>query len=207
MQAIVTIFMALMLYGILHSILAAFNTKAIFTKFFGQRAYHGLYTLFFNTIALVSLLPIFALMWTMDTSTIWHIEGGLAWVLRGIQIIGLLGLGYSVLQIDTMRFLGVKQALAWLNDVPLPLPDEALQTGGVYRLVRHPLYFFSLLFIWPMPTMTSAWLGFNLAATLYFMIGSRLEERKLQRIFGSDYITYQKQVAWLIPFSKFGSNV
>jgi protein-S-isoprenylcysteine O-methyltransferase Ste14 len=80
------------------------------------------------------------------------------------------------------------------------LPTEPLQTGGVYQLVRHPLYLFSLMVIWPLPAMTEAMLGFNIAATIYFTFGSLLEERRLVAIFGQDYITYQQRVPWLIPF-------
>ena len=45
---------------------------------------------------------------------------------------------------------------------------------GVYGLVRHPLYFFSLLVLWFTPQMTLHWLVFVILATVYFLVGSRL---------------------------------
>jgi protein-S-isoprenylcysteine O-methyltransferase Ste14 len=38
--------------------------------------------------------------------------------------------------------------------------------------------------------------------SLYFVLGSLLEERKLHHIFGASYEAYQRQVPWLIPFVK-----
>jgi protein-S-isoprenylcysteine O-methyltransferase Ste14 len=65
--------------------------------------------------------------------------------------------------------------------------------------VRHPLYLFSLLAIWPSPIMTESLLAFNAAATLYFVVGSRLEEKRLIAAFGQTYLDYQRRVPWLIP--------
>ncbi|NDJ62680.1 MAG: isoprenylcysteine carboxylmethyltransferase family protein, partial [Chloroflexi bacterium] len=117
-----------------------------------------------------------------------------------VQIVGFAGLMISLLQIDLGQFTGLSQVLAYLNGERLPLPTEPLQTGGVYRLVRHPLYLFSLLLIWPMPIMTEALLAFNLVSTWYFAIGSLLEERRMLALFGDEYAEYRQRVPWLIPF-------
>ncbi|MGF1504325.1 MAG: methyltransferase family protein, partial [Anaerolineae bacterium] len=97
---------------------------------------------------------------------------------------------------DLFRFIGIAQALAFLEGKELPLLSEPLNTGGVYRIVRHPLYFFSLLIIWPNPTMTTTLLAFNLAATLYFFIGSRVEEQRLLAMHGEDYAKYPGGSRW-----------
>jgi len=71
--------------------------------------------------------------------------------------------------------------------------------NGMYRFVRHPLYFFSLLALWSMPVMTVNLLMFNIGATLYFVIGSRVEERRLVQSYGEAYRAYQQRVPGLIP--------
>ncbi|PJF39099.1 MAG: hypothetical protein CUN55_15315, partial [Phototrophicales bacterium] len=178
---------------------------SIVRRFIGERLYQGWYRLTFNTIAVVTFLPVLFYLAHDRGQIIWEVQGGGALFLQGVQLVGLIGLVVSLLQIDGMRFLGIRQTFAWLNGEPLPLPSEPLTTSGVYALVRHPLYFFSLLFIWAIPTMYSAWLGFCVGSTVYFMIGSLFEEQKLRRDFGAAYESYQQQVSWLIPFLRLPS--
>jgi protein-S-isoprenylcysteine O-methyltransferase Ste14 len=41
-----------------------------------------------------------------------------------------------------------------------------------------------------------------LGATLYFTLGSLLEERRLEVTFGQAYRDYRQRVPWLIPFAR-----
>ncbi|MCQ3929186.1 MAG: hypothetical protein DPW16_01910 [Chloroflexi bacterium] len=197
---------AILVYGSFHSLLAAFGIKAWFVTAFGRRAYEGVYRLFFNVVATISFLPVLIVVGANPGETMWQVDAPLSYVLLGIQAVGLIGLVISLLQIDTLRFLGLSQYVAWQNGKSLPLPEEPLQIGGVYALVRHPLYFFSLLLLWPSPMMTTGMLGLYVGVTLYFAVGSLLEEQKLQRAFGQPYLDYQSQVAWMIPYIKLGPS-
>ena len=196
----INVILALLLYGALHSLTAAIRVKAIFVTLMGERAYLGWYRLFYNSISAITLLPVLALIVAEPGEAIWTIDGPLAILFRALQLAGVLGVLISFLQIDWMRFAGLRQALAHLNGDPLPLPPEPLSREGVYRLVRHPLYFFSMMFLWFEPNMSAAWLGFCIGSTLYFVLGSLLEERKMRRAFGEEYAAYQRQVAWMIPY-------
>ena len=89
--------------------------------------------------------------------------------------------------------------MAYFSGGQLPLADEALQTDGLYGWVRHPLYFFSLLALWFSPTMTDALLMFNIAATLYFVFGSLIEEQRMVNAYGDIYKQYQQNTSWMIP--------
>lgn len=201
----INIILALLLYGALHSLTAALRVKAIFVTLIGQRAYLGWYRLFYNSISAITLLPVLALIVTEPGENVWMIDGPPALLFRALQLVGVLGVLISFLQIDALRFAGLRQAFAYVNGDPLPLPSEPLSRGGVYALVRHPLYFFSMLFLWFEPNMSAAWLGFCIGSTLYFVLGSLLEERKMRRAFGEEYAAYQRQVAWMIPFVKLPS--
>ena len=76
-----------------------------------------------------------------------------------------------------------------------------LETKGVHRYIRHPLYMGTLLLLW------SIFLFFpllsNLLAcgmiTLYTLIGIRFEEKKLSREFGESYDIYKRTTPMLIP--------
>jgi methanethiol S-methyltransferase len=197
------VMLALIVFGVLHSILAAISMKAVFVAVMGQRGYLGLYRLFYNVVSVVTLLPVLALAAASPGRVIWKVEGIGAIVFMAVQGIGVIGLLISLLQIEGMRFLGIRQAVAYVTGEPLPLPAEPISLGGVYALVRHPLYFFSLLALWFTPTLHAASLGLNIGATLYFALGSILEERKLVKQFGESYIVYQRRVPWMIPFTKF----
>lgn len=197
------ILLALLFFGVIHSLLADHRIKDAFRRRFGDRAFHGLYRLIYNILAAVSLLPVTLLLWLQPSPIIWQVDSPAVFGLLLIQAAGALGLLISLLQIDLVRFLGLSQLQAYITDKPLPLPAEKLQIGGFYRWVRHPLYLFSLMLIWPQATMTLGLLAFNIGATLYFIIGSRFEEQRLIRIFGDQYLDYRKRVPWLVPLPAF----
>ncbi|NWF68700.1 MAG: isoprenylcysteine carboxylmethyltransferase family protein [Chloroflexi bacterium] len=193
------ILLTLLIFAVPHSLLAGQNVKNWIRERLGARAYEGFYRIGYNVFATITLLPISALLVLAPGAPVWHIEGAALWPLLALQAVGAVGFALSLLQIDLWRFAGVRQLLAYVRGEALPLADEPLQTHGVYSIVRHPLYLFSLLVMWPLGTMYESTLALNTAATLYFIIGSRLEERRMVAAFGQPYIEYQRRVPWLIP--------
>jgi protein-S-isoprenylcysteine O-methyltransferase Ste14 len=192
------VLIATFVFGVTHSLFAGQPIKQAVRRRLGDRAYRGLYRLGYNLVAMAGFSIVIVLAY-LESSTIWLVDGAPGVLLLVVQGIGLAGLSISLLQIDLGRFLGLSQLRAFVNGQALPLPPESLQTGGVYRIVRHPLYLFSLLVIWAFPRMTEGWLAFNIMVTLYMIIGSILEERRLIQEFGQQYVDYQRQTSWLIP--------
>lgn len=192
---------AFLIFAVIHTLMAG-RFKQAFRKWFGDRAYYGLYRLLYNAFSLITLLPVVLLVVFNEGGVVWRVP--LSWepVMLAAQLIGLIGLAVSLLQIDLMRFAGITQAWHYVMRRPLPLPDEPLQIKGLYRLMRHPLYLFSLLILWPVTTMTWAYLGFCIGATVYFAIGSVYEERRLLAAYGDSYAAYQARVPWLIPWPR-----
>ncbi len=187
-------------YGIIHSWLASIGLKARIREQIGERKYHGLYRAGYNLFAIVSLSPVLGLMILRPGNTVWHVTGIYTIIFVLVQAMGLIGLLVSLFQIDLGQFIGLTQLNAYMNGDALPLPQEALQFEGIYRLVRHPLYLFSLLVLWPMSSMSESWLAFNIITTVYFVAGSILEERKLVATYGDVYRNYQRRTPALIPF-------
>ena len=189
-------------YGLIHSWLASTHLKQYIRRLVGSQRYDGFYRLSYNLFAIVSLSPILGLIILRPGGTVWQATGIPTVFLLIIQFIGLVGVMLSLLQIDLGQFLGLTQLMAYFKGQQLPLADEPLQFNGVYRLVRHPLYVFSLLVIWPMSPMSESLLAFNVCTTIYFVVGSILEERKLIAIYGEKYRAYQQLTPAFIPFLK-----
>jgi protein-S-isoprenylcysteine O-methyltransferase Ste14 len=64
--------------------------------------------------------------------------------------------------------------------------------------VRHPWYFFGLVLIWTRDMSVTMLLSSTLI-TLYFVVGSWLEEKKLLVYHGDIYRRYMARVPGLIP--------
>ena len=188
----------MLVFAVIHSITADKRFKRIIINLVGERTYEGFYRLFYNGLSVIMLAPLFPYMWTIR-EPLYSLSQPISTIFRLIQLQGVIGLAVSLLQIDFLRFAGLRQVIAYFKGEQLPLAHEALQTGGLYGWVRHPLYFFSLLALWFSPTMTDAALVFNIAAMLYFVFGSLIEEQRMVNAYGDIYKQYQQNVSWMIP--------
>ena len=185
-------------FALVHSLTADKRLKQWVITQFGERLYYGWYRIVYNIISVVMLAPLFLYMWSVS-ELMYTVDGIIALVFRALQIIGLSGAAISILQIDALRFAGLRQIIAYINGDALPLPNEPLKTDGLYGFVRHPLYFFSLMLLWFSPSMTTSGLIFNIMATLYFVFGSIIEERRMVDGYGQKYVNYRERVPWLLP--------
>jgi protein-S-isoprenylcysteine O-methyltransferase Ste14 len=180
-------------YAILHSVLAGLAVKNWAQRVFGPGVERW-YRLGYNIIAVITLLPLFPLLVWLPTQTLYVAPAPWRWLMVGGQLLALVALTATLLQTGLFHFLGLAQLVAGR-------PDEsgALNVNGFYSWVRHPLYLFSLLFLWLTPVMTINLLTTYLLFTLYFYVGSFFEERRLLGEFGSAYRDYQQRVPRLIP--------
>lgn len=197
---VILIAAAMVGFAVVHSMTAGMRLKDRLKPLLGERFTEGWYRLAYNLFSGLLILPTLALMAALPDQVLYRV--GAPWYLLtfGVQVLGILGLLGALFVTDVWRFAGISQVLAYFSGDPLPLPDEPLQIHGMYKIVRHPLYFFSMLAIWPVPVLTLNILIFNVAATVYFIVGSLVEEQRLIRIHGDAYRQYRRQVSWLIPW-------
>lgn len=188
------ILFAMLLYGVLHSLLAALKTKALARQWFGPPTDRW-YRLFFNFFGFISFLPILALPPLLPDSALYRIPVPWSYIAMTGQAGAVIMLIAGLLQTDTLSFLGIRQLIT----MPLYLKDEKLVVTGLYRWVRHPLYTAGMFFIWLTPVMTLNWFALYVGVTIYTLIGAILEERKLVKAFGKDYEDYQKRTPMIIP--------
>lgn len=187
------ILLALGGWGWVHSWLASLRAKAVARRWFGPSS-DQFYRLAYNLFALISLLPVLALLKILPDRRLYAIPLPWAGLMLFVQALAGLGVLAAVLQTGGMAFAG----LAQLTRPPERTP-AALVTGGLYRYVRHPIYTASLLAIWLTPLMTRNLLALYLGFTLYFVIGAYFEERKLRAEYGEAYRRYQQTTPMFLP--------
>lgn len=183
------ILISLAIWGVVHSFLASHLAKDLF-------GFRRLYRLLYNVFSVVTFAPILYLLVILEDQSLYRVPAPWSWVMYGGQVLSVLLLLVAVLQTDTLSFIGLRQ----LFEEEKP---GQLVTRGLYKVVRHPLYLFSLIFLWLNPSMSVNSLAFNIGVTLYFMIGAYYEERKLLRDFGEAYADYKHKTPFLIPGSNF----
>jgi protein-S-isoprenylcysteine O-methyltransferase Ste14 len=189
----VLILAAMLLYGLVHSLLASLTVKAWVQRALGDWG-ERLYRLAYNLFAVASLLPVLALPALLPDHRLYLIPFPLALLTLALQGLAVLALLVGLLQTGVWSFLGLSQ----LSGTNATGPSR-LVIHGLYRWVRHPLYSAGLVFIWLTPLMTTNLLAFNLGATAYLIAGAMFEERKLLREFGQDYARYRASTPMLVP--------
>jgi protein-S-isoprenylcysteine O-methyltransferase Ste14 len=179
--SVFTLISYFIVWALLHSLLASLPVDR-------------LYRLAFNAVAVVTILPMLALLALLPDRALYVVPPPGRWVMLGGQALAVVALGWTLLQTGVLDFLGLAQ---W--SAPKASASGPLQVRGIYCRVRHPLYLFSLVLIWLTPAMTVNLLVVYILTTLYFVIGSMHEERRLLYKFGPAYERYRQQVPWLIP--------
>lgn len=193
LQSIWLLSLAWLAYFALHSFLAALNVKAWLVA--NRPALMPLYRLAYNVVASVTLLPVLWLVLTSSGPTFWAWHGPSAWLANGLAIGAAYGFWASLKYYDVQEFLGLRQ---WRSRGSQINDSGVFQLSPFHRHVRHPWYFFSLVLIWTRD-MNASMLLSAVLMTLYFIIGSRFEERKLIVYHGEIYRHYMRRVPGLLP--------
>jgi methanethiol S-methyltransferase len=132
-----------------------------------------------------SLLILVYVLWQPVGGSIYRIGGWPAWVFAIIQLTGIWLIAQSARAIDPLELAGIRNSKT---------SDVELQTGGVYGIVRHPLYFGWLLAVFGAAHMTGDRLTFAVVTTTYLVIAIPWEEQALEREFGQRYELYKQAV-------------
>lgn len=209
-------------FGIVHSLLARQKANRAFDAALG-----GFARIAYNLIAAVHLGAILFLEWRgFSGKAAFDFPLWLHAPMVAVQVAGWVMLFVALVQYDIGRFGGLTQARVIVHrrgrrrargrsagfglmpgappEVPEPPPDipqarlEPLVTSGIHRYVRHPLYTAMFLMFWgrafdEAALMTALW------GTLYLVVGTHFEERKLLRIYGEDYARYSAAVPRFLP--------
>jgi len=213
---------AFILFALLHSFLASFTIKSFLIKRIGNAMafYRIIYNVFF-------LWLFFYLFETLPRPDAELFELRLPWdiIILIPQFLALAGIIWTFRFFSLFEFAGLSQIKRWKDGnyneghdrktIEEEIRTEDLRNGkiskdvfdekltlkieGPYKIVRHPLYLFTIIFLILRPTMDLFYLVFLIFIIAYFYIGSFYEEKKLVSAFGDQYRKYQASVPRLFP--------
>jgi protein-S-isoprenylcysteine O-methyltransferase Ste14 len=118
--------------------------------------------------------------------------------MTGVSVAGWLVLLVGLRGYDLGRLAGTRQIRNRRAGIDAP-EDEPLRREGLHRYVRHPLYTGGFLILWgrvdgEFELATAVW------GSVYLLIGTWFEERRLKRLYGPAYADYRRRVPAFIPW-------
>src|SRR5688572_4126828 len=195
-SAIFTNASLLLLFALQYSIMAHPSFKRRWTRIIPAELER-------SSFILLSSLCLVFLMWQ------WQPIGGVVWAVKNEMLKTILNIAYlsgwaivfvNTFLINHFDLFGLRQS--WLYFRGQPYSQLPFRLPGLYRLVRHPLYFGFLVAFWSTPVMTVAHLLFAILTTGYILTAIRFEERDPIVHFGEKYGDYKTWAPMLIPFTK-----
>ncbi len=159
---------------------------------------HGatLATTTYAIIASAQLLALFAL-WTPSGIIWWRAEGVALWAmtaLYGASWLILLKASFDAGAEVQSGALGWMSLMARIRPV---FPD--MPTGGLFRVIRQPIYVAFALTLWTVPVWTPDQLALAISYTAYCLMAPRLKERRFVKRYGARFETYRDAVPYALP--------
>jgi methanethiol S-methyltransferase len=175
------------LYFFLHSLLAALRSKAFFERILGKafRFYRIMYSLV-STIGLLFLLFVNS---AIPSSLLFESIGLVRYLSLILATFGVIVISRTFKEYRFSSFIGLKQE------------DNEFKRTGILKYVRHPIYSGTILIVigFFLFSPTLATLVSVSCILVYLPIGIYLEERKLIKQFGDQYVSYKKEVPSIFP--------
>jgi methanethiol S-methyltransferase len=180
----------------LHSALISISVTEYVKNKIG--ASYRFYRLFYNAVSIATLIPLVYYSHTIRQAPIFCWQGPLVIVQFLLISTSLYLFVAGGRHYSWLRFWGISQVRA--GQASQSLADKnTFVISGIHRVIRHPWYLGGILIVWARDLNVSTIL-INMVISIYFIIGSILEERKLVSEFGERYREYQQTVSMLIPW-------
>ena len=181
-------------YGAVHSAMISETATGFLKRSLGGA--FRFYRLFFNVVATVLLVPVVSYSTSLRREPVLRWDGPWLVVRYALVAVGVLlfvtgGRHYSLGQ-----FIGISQ----LRGTPTGglAAGGGIDSRGVLGVVRHPWYVGLVLLLWARD-LDMAGLVVSSVLTVYILVGTLLEERKLVHEFGDAYRSYQRRVSMFVP--------
>lgn len=193
-----------LIFAFIHSITVTRWFKHLCNKLFSDLFMRVWYRALYNAVSFLTVLIGLHFIAQVPDRLIWTAPLWLQWPLRAVQLAGLAFGALAFEHLDGAEFMGFRQVWRYLSRGEAAgniegLTQKELVTGGVYGIVRHPLYAAGIVIVTFNPHITMNGLTITVLGDLYFIFGMFIEERRFLRIFGDQYREYMKCVPRLVP--------
>lgn len=182
----------------LHSLLAHNSTKTFFQQLLQNQ--FRLYRLGFNIISVVYFSAVIYYQFSIATAPLFPQNLFTKIIGAAIFFVGLIILLVAFKSFNLAEFFGFEQLQKKV--IQQNYNEQSLIKTGLYKYVRHPLYFGIIVMITGALILLPFYstLVFVIATLIYLPVGVGLEEQKLVTEFGEQYLQYKKEVKMLIPY-------
>ena len=158
------------------------------------------YRLLYNGLSLSTFVPLMLYSRGEGGGVVFGWQGWGEMLRMLLLVVALLLFWRGAKRYDLRFFLGLDQLASGKTTVLLS-SSENFSATGIFSLTRHPWYLGSLLFLWSIFSEYSRSVFIAvLILSLYLIVGTFLEERKILREHGDSYRRYQQQVSMLFPW-------
>jgi protein-S-isoprenylcysteine O-methyltransferase Ste14 len=203
-EAIGRVILIFLSFAFVHSLCVTSFIKSQTQRLLGETFVRVFYRLIYTCFSVITLLiAIYFINMIPDV----YLFRGPTWfrqAMHAIQIAGLIFGTLSFKVITSHEFVGITQAWRYITKKEVKgdaegITQTRLVKTGVYGFVRHPLYLAGIIIFTFEPNITRNWLAVSILADIYFIFGAFMEEKRLIKIFGDEYIEYMKQVPRFLP--------
>lgn len=161
------------------------------------RGYGGtLSTTTYAVIASLQLLLLF-IMWTPSGIILWQAKGWSFWVISTSYAAAWLVLAKASFDAGLEVQSGGLGWLSLLQNLKPVFPD--MPQGGLFLLIRQPIYVAFALTLWTVPVWTPDQLALAACYTAYCLLAPRLKERRFAALYGTRFAAYQAKVPYVMP--------
>jgi len=158
------------------------------------------YRILYNSVSLATFLPLFWYSRALADDPIFVWQGWASVIRYFLLAIAIFLFSSGAKRYDLQDFLGVRQLRSGKRHLLLSA-DEAFREAGIHAVTRHPWYLGSLLFVWTiLPRYSAGELVAVSVLSVYLLVGTWSEERKILQHYGAGYRRYQQNVSMLFPW-------
>jgi methanethiol S-methyltransferase len=175
------------LYFILHSTLASTGIKSFFEQFL--KSSFRFYRILYSVIATMGLLALLLFNASITSALLFKSEGLIRYLSLMLATFGVIVISRAFREYRFSSFIGVRKELNEFNRT------------GILKYVRHPIYSGTILIVigFFLFNPTGSTLISVCCILAYLPFGIYLEEKKLIKQFGDQYLSYKKDVPSVFP--------
>lgn len=186
------------LWCAIHSVMITLSVTSYLKTKLGSK--YRYYRLFYNFVAFATLIPVILYSANLKGPVVFHWDGFISIFRFVLMAASILLFILGAFKYDLLQLLGIRQIISGNSFSALSETGD-IDTSGVLSLTRHPWYLALIILLWV--SHRDVYLSkfiVNIILTVYLVIGTFLEERKLIIEYGDGYRDYQQRVSMLFPY-------